>query len=55
MEAVPVMRQKFVDLTATAGMGLLNEMSIAEVRFYLSLLWLFGEVPFFFGRGSFGG
>lgn len=31
MEAVPVVRQKFVDLTETAGAGLLSEMSIAEV------------------------
>lgn len=31
MEAVPIIRQKFVDLTATSGHGLLSEMSIAEV------------------------
>ena len=31
MEAVPVIRQKFVDLTETSGAGLLSEMSIAEV------------------------
>lgn len=31
MEAVPVIRQKFVDLTSPAGHGLLSEMSIAEV------------------------
>ena len=36
MEAVPVNRQKFVDLTETSGAGLLSEMSIAEVStFYL--------------------
>ena len=33
MEAVPVIRQKFVDLTETSGAGLLSEMSIAEVGF----------------------
>ena len=32
MEAVPVIRQKFVDLTETSGAGLLSEMSIAEVH-----------------------
>ena len=31
MEAVPVIRQKFVDFTETSGAGLLSEMSIAEV------------------------
>ena len=31
MEAVPAIRQKFVDLTATSGHGLLSEMSIVEV------------------------
>lgn len=31
MECVPVIRTKFVDLTETAGQGLLSEMSIAEV------------------------
>lgn len=31
MEAVPIIRQKFVDLTAISGHGLLGEMSIAEV------------------------
>ena len=31
MEAVPVNRNKLVDLSATAGHGLLSEMSIAEV------------------------
>jgi len=38
MEAVPIIRQKFVDLTATSGHGLLSEMSIAELRERLSLL-----------------
>nr|XP_034327950.1 cilia- and flagella-associated protein 99-like [Crassostrea gigas] len=37
MEAVPIIRQKFVDLTATSGHGLLSEMSIAELRERLSL------------------
>ena len=32
MEAIPVNRKKLVNLTETAGYGLLNEMSIAEVR-----------------------
>ncbi len=32
MEATPVIRHKLVDLTETAGHGLLSEMSIAEVR-----------------------
>ena len=32
MEAKPVIRHKLVDLTKTAGYGLLSEMSIAEVR-----------------------
>jgi hypothetical protein len=32
MEAVPIIRMKLVDLTETAGFGLLGEMSIAEVR-----------------------
>ncbi|KAK6186208.1 hypothetical protein SNE40_008293 [Patella caerulea] len=38
MEAFPVIRFKFVDLTSTAGIGLLNEMSIAELRERLSLM-----------------
>ncbi|XP_074641757.1 cilia- and flagella-associated protein 99-like [Tubulanus polymorphus] len=38
MESVPVIRQKFVDLTETAGYGLLSEMSIAELKERLSLL-----------------
>ncbi|KAL4232291.1 Cilia- and flagella-associated protein 99 [Mactra antiquata] len=38
MEAVPVIRQKFVDLTATSGHGLLSEMSIAELKERLKLL-----------------
>ena len=32
MEAVPVIKKKLVNLTETAGYGLLSEMSIAEVR-----------------------
>ena len=31
MEKVPIIRANFLDLTATAGMGFLSEMSIAEV------------------------
>ncbi|XP_064630388.1 cilia- and flagella-associated protein 99-like [Lineus longissimus] len=38
MEAVPVIRMKLVDLTETAGYGLLSEMSIAELRERLSIL-----------------
>lgn len=38
MEAVPIIRQKFVDLTATSGHGLLSEMSIAEVSQKVYLL-----------------
>ena len=38
IESVPVIRFKYVDLTETAGAGLLNEMSIAELRERLSLL-----------------
>ena len=38
MEAVPIIRQKFVDLTSTAGHGLLSEMSIAEVIVHLNPL-----------------
>lgn len=38
MEAVPVIRHKFVDFTETSGAGLLSEMSIAELRERLSLL-----------------
>ena len=34
MEAVPVIRQKFVDFTETSGAGLLSEMSIAEVGYH---------------------
>lgn len=32
MESVPIIRTKFVDLTETAGQGLLAEMSIVEVK-----------------------
>ncbi len=32
MESVPIIRTKFVDFTETAGLGLLSEMSVAEVR-----------------------
>ena len=32
MESVPTIRTKFVDLTETAGQGLLSEKSVAEVR-----------------------
>jgi len=38
MEAVPIIRQKFVDLTATPGHGLLSEMSIAEVMYISNYL-----------------
>ncbi|XP_028391310.1 cilia- and flagella-associated protein 99-like [Dendronephthya gigantea] len=38
IESVPVIRFKYVDLTETSGAGLLNEMSIAELRERLSLL-----------------
>ncbi|KAJ8317728.1 hypothetical protein KUTeg_005632 [Tegillarca granosa] len=38
MEAVPIIRQKFVDLTATSGHGLLGEMSIAELKERLCLM-----------------
>lgn len=38
MEAVPVIRQKFVDLTSSAGHGLLSEMSVAELKERLALL-----------------
>lgn len=38
MEAVPVIRQKFVDLTSAAGHGLLSEMSIAELKERMALL-----------------
>ena len=34
MEATPVIRSKLVDLTSTAGHGLLSEMSIAEVGWH---------------------
>lgn len=37
MEAVPIIRQKFVDMTATSGHGLLGEMSIAEVSLCANL------------------
>ena len=32
MESVPVIRNKFVDLTETNGQGLLSEMSVVEVK-----------------------
>lgn len=35
MEAVPIIRQKLVDLSESAGHGLLSEMSIAEVSQFL--------------------
>ena len=35
MEAVPIIRKKLVNLTSTAGYGLLSEMSIAEVSSYI--------------------
>ena len=35
MESVPVIRTKFVDLTETANRGLLSEMSIAEVKYFI--------------------
>ncbi|XP_069832490.1 cilia- and flagella-associated protein 99 [Dendropsophus ebraccatus] len=38
MESVPIIRQKFVDLTQTAGHGLSCEMSIVELRERLALL-----------------
>ncbi|KAM3940757.1 cilia- and flagella-associated protein 99 [Leptodactylus fuscus] len=38
MESVPVIRQKFVDLTQTAGHGLNCEMSVVELRERLALL-----------------
>ena len=41
MEAVPVIRQKLVDITSTAGHGLLSEMSIVEVICMLSYKPLF--------------
>lgn len=31
IESVPVVTMKFVDLTATSGVGLLSEMSVVEV------------------------
>ena len=31
IESVPVITLKFVDLTQTSGVGLLSEMSVAEV------------------------
>lgn len=31
MEAVPIIRHKFVDLTESSGAGFLGEMSIVEV------------------------
>ncbi|XP_071170126.1 cilia- and flagella-associated protein 99-like isoform X5 [Mytilus edulis] len=37
MEAVPIIRQKLVDLSESAGHGLLSEMSIAELRERVSL------------------
>lgn len=38
IESVPVIRFKYVDVTETSGAGLLNEMSIVELRERLSLL-----------------
>ncbi|XP_064599674.1 cilia- and flagella-associated protein 99-like [Liolophura sinensis] len=38
MEAVPIIRQKFVDLTESSGAGFLGEMSIVELRERLALL-----------------
>ncbi|CAJ0953288.1 unnamed protein product [Ranitomeya imitator] len=38
MESVPIIRQKFVDLTQTAGHGLNCEMSVVELRERLALL-----------------
>lgn len=38
IESVPVIRFKYVDVTETSGAGLLNEMSLAELRERLSLL-----------------
>ncbi len=39
MESVPVIRTKFVDLTETAGQGILAEMSVAEVRSVITSLY----------------
>ncbi|CAK8681599.1 unnamed protein product [Clavelina lepadiformis] len=38
MESIPIIRQKLVDFTSTAGHELLSEMSIAELHERLSLL-----------------
>ncbi|XP_065883356.1 cilia- and flagella-associated protein 99-like [Dysidea avara] len=38
MESIPVVTAKFVDLTKTSGVGLLSEMSVAELRERLALL-----------------
>ncbi|XP_064382456.1 cilia- and flagella-associated protein 99-like isoform X1 [Halichondria panicea] len=38
MESVPIIRTKFVDFTETAGLGLLSEMSVAELRERLGLM-----------------
>lgn len=38
MESTPVMRHKLVDLTETAGHGLLSEMSIVELKERIALL-----------------
>lgn len=38
IESVPVVTMKFVDLTATSGVGLLSEMSVVELRERLALL-----------------
>lgn len=43
MEAVPVIRFKLLDITATAGHGLLSEMSIAELRERMTLMKTFEE------------
>jgi hypothetical protein len=38
LEALPVDRSKAVDMTATANLGLLAEMSFAELRMRLEML-----------------
>ena len=40
MESVPIIRTKFVDLTETAGQGLLSEMSVAEVSTFSCVVLL---------------
>ena len=40
MESVPIIRTKFVDLTETAGQGLLSEMSVAEVSTFSRVVLL---------------